>query len=255
MAKVFSISSAKGGVAKSSSTVEIATVLAQYKKRVLVIDLDENCSLSKNVGAEIGNNKSIYEILHGSLGSIEEAIQHLDLFDIIAGSKQLSLVAKEFVERDDVYLLADLMDMLKEEYDYIFLDNAPSQSLLLTMTYISADYVIIPTVCDESSSDMVYEVEHDVAALRNNRNHDSHAEIIGYILTRYKGTNMDIVALEKLQDEASTKEVPPFVMTVSDAVIVSEVKTYRTAVCAMRKSSKTAREYYAITDEIIRRVE
>lgn len=253
MAKVISIASSKGGVAKSTSTVELATVFHNMKYRVLAIDLDENCSLSKNIGAELNTKQTIYEVLHGTV-NVFDAVQHNDLFDVIVGSKSLSLVAQEFVDRDDVYLLGDLMEILKDEYDFIFIDNAPSRSLLLTMTYIAADYVIIPTVCDDSSTDMVIETENDINTLVNNRHHDSHAKVIGYILTWYKKTNMHGVALEKLQEIANEKDVPPFVLTVSEAVKASEVKTYHTAVCEIAKSSKIGREYYEIAEETLKRI-
>ena len=55
--------------------------------------------------------------------NVYDSIQHNDLFDVIVGSKSLSLVAQEFIDRDDVYLLADLMDILKSDYDYIFIDS------------------------------------------------------------------------------------------------------------------------------------
>lgn len=175
MSKVISIASSKGGVAKSTSTVELAVVFKNMNYKVLVIDLDENCSLSKNIGAELDTGRTIYEVLHGNV-NVYDSIQHNDLFDVIVGSKSLSLVAQEFIDRDDVYLLADLMDILKSDYDYIFIDNAPSRSLLLTMTYIAADYIICTTVCDDSSTDMIIETENDVNALVNNRHHDSHAK-------------------------------------------------------------------------------
>lgn len=254
MANVISFISSKGGVAKSTSTVEVATVFQNMGYRVLVIDLDENSSLSKNIGAELNTKKTIYEVLHGRI-NVFDAIQKHDLFDIITGSKSLSLVAQEFIDRDDVYLMLDLMDILKDDYDFIFIDNAPSRSLLLTMTYIATDYAIIPTVCDESSTDMVMETEKDINALVNNRHHDSHAKVIGYILTWYnKRTNMHYAALDKLQVLANQKEVPPFVMTAAAAIIASEVKTLHTAICRKYKSSKIGRNYYNIAEEIIKRI-
>ena len=237
MSKVISIASSKGGVAKSTSTVELAVVFKNMNYKVLVIDLDENCSLSKNIGAELDTGRTIYEVLHGNV-NVYDSIQHNDLFDVIVGSKSLSLVAQEFID-----------------YDYIFIDNAPSRSLLLTMTYIAADYIICTTVCDDSSTDMIIETENDVNALVNNRHHDSHAKVIGYILTWYKRTNMHGVALEKLNEIANEKEIPPFVLTVSEAVKASEVKTYHTAICSIAKSSKIGREYYGIAEEMLRRME
>lgn len=260
MAYVISFMSAKGGVAKTSSTIEIAAIFKKKGFRTLVIDLDENCSLSKNVGAEWSSaERTIYEVLHAT-ENVYDCIQHLDIFDIIVGSKSLSRVPKEFVEDDDNFLLADLMEILKEDYDFIFIDNAPSRSKLLTMTYIAVDYVIAPTVCDESSTDMIIEVENDIYKLVNNRHHDSHAKIIGYVLTCYKSnTSMHSVALEKMQDLANEKEgdLKPFIMTVTEGIIMSEVKTFHTAVCLEKTDKKTEKiqnEYKAISDAILKRV-
>jgi len=254
MAKVISVGTIKGGIGKTTTTIELATVLKNKGKRVLVIDLDENCSLCKNIGANIETNKTSYEVLHGDV-NVYDAIQHLKFFDIIVASKSLSMVEKQFIDRDDVYLLADLCDILKDDYDFIFIDNAPSRSLLLTMTYIAADYIICPAECDDSSTDMIIETERDVEALVNGRNHDSHAKVIGYILNRFQKTNMHYVALEKLEIMASKKKKPPFVAFISQAINASEIKTYHTAISETSKSSKLGRQFYQIAEEILRRVE
>lgn len=254
MAKVIGITSSKGGVAKSTSTVEIASIYHDMGYRVLVIDLDENCSLTMNIGADITEQKTIYDVLHGRI-NIFDTIQKTSYFDIVSGSKSLSLIPQEFVDRDDVYLLADLMEILQDEYDFIFLDNAASRSLILTMIYIAADIIVIPTDCDDSSIQMVVETERDIMTLVNNRHHDSHAKVIGYILARYKkNTSMHAISLEKLQDLANQKENPPFVMTASETIKLSEAKTFHVAVSSEAKSSKTGREYYKIAEEMLRRM-
>ena len=252
MAKIISVASSKGGVGKSTSTVELATVFRNKGYKVLVIDLDENSSLSKNIGAELGTNKTIYEVLCVT-ENVFNTIQKHELFDIITGSKSLSLISQEITDKSELYMLKELMSILNDYYDFIFLDNAPSRSILLTMTYIASDYIIVPSVCDDSSTDMVMEVEQDIAELV--KNNESHAKVIGYVLTSYKPrTNMSRVAYEKLQAIASLQANPPFVMTVSDAIKVSEIKTLHTAICATSKSSKVGREYYSIAKEILNRI-
>ena len=190
MAKTISIASAKGGVGKSTCTVEIANAIRNIThKKVLVIDLDENSTLSDNVGADVDAKNTIYEVLTGQC-AITDAIQHIQLFDIIPGSKSLSKAHIEFTDREDVYLLSDIIEFIKDDYDYIFVDNAPSRSVLLTMTIIAADYIVIPTMADNGSMKMVKEMENDIAKLVKGRNHESHAIIIGYILNFYRQTNM-----------------------------------------------------------------
>lgn len=250
---VISICTQKGGVSKTSSTIEIATVLKNKGRRVLVIDLDQQCSLTKNIAADLSGN-TIYDVLHANC-SIEDAIQQNDLFDVIAGSPSLSRADREFVEDDDNFLLLDVMELVKDNYDYAFVDLGPNRSKLTTMTYIASDYIIPATLCDESSIDGVVVTQKDVQKLVEGRHHDSHAKILGYILAYNEKTTMHAIALENLQELVEEQGGYPFLKTVSKAIRISEVKTLHTAVCKIEKSSKTAREYYAIAEEIIKRVE
>ena len=256
MAKFISVTSSKGGVGKSTSTVEIAARLHDKGYRVLVIDLDENCSLSKNIGADV---TSIDATSHSALTgakSVAECVQHHDLFDILVGSKKYADAELEFKGDDDKYRLADLKEIVDDDYDFIFADNAPSRSILLKMIYIASDYVIIPTFCDVSSMDMIHETELDIETLKNNRNHDSHAEVIGYILSNYRAsTTMNNIAFSDLQEMAAKYDNPPFVEKVHEAISASAAKTFQTSISRSdKKSSLINIDYDSITDRVLERV-
>lgn len=251
--KVLSICSQKGGVSKSSTTIELASVFKSYGKRVLVIDFDQQCSLTKNVAGDL-TGASIYDVLHAAV-PVKEAIQHLELFDLLAGSESLSRADREFIEDDDNFILSDLVQIIQDDYDYVFVDNAPSRNKLLTMTYIASDYVIIPTECDESSKDSLVTTQKDIEKLVNGRHHDSHAKILGYILTKYENTTMHAIALDDLEDLANSNPDKPFVMVVRKSIKVSEVKTYHSAVTRMYSNSSVAEDYFKICKEIFKRLE
>lgn len=251
--KVISLTSQKGGIAKTSSTIEIANILKERGYRVLVIDFDQQCSLTKNVGANL-KGKTIYHVLHGDC-PIKDAIQKNDLFDIIPGSESLSRAEREFIHDDDNFILADLAELIKDDYDFLFIDNAPSRSKLLTMTYIAADYIIIPTVCDESSIDGVVVAQNDIKRLVEGRHHDSHAKVIGYILTNYESTTtMHAIAIENIKDIAKDNPNDPFIMMARKSIKMSEIKTLHTSMYKYQMGSPVARDYYAITDEILKRI-
>lgn len=253
MAKVISVCSQKGGVSKSSTTIELAT---EFKKRgysVLVIDFDQQCSLTKNISGNL-DMSSIYDVLHGEVPVID-AIQHLEYFDLIAASESLSRADREFIEDDDVFLLSDIIDIIKDNYDYIFLDNAPSRNKLLTMTYVASDYVIIPSECDESSLDSLVTTQKDIDKLVNGRHHDSHAKILAYILTKNENTTMHQLAYETLTDIAQNNPDAPFVEKIRKSIKVSEVKTLHSAVVKEYPSSPIARDYVRVADKIIERLE
>lgn len=253
MANVISVCSQKGGVSKSSTTIELAS---EFKKRgynVLVIDFDQQCSLSKNINGDL-SAASIYDVLHGEV-PINDAVQHLEFFDLVTASESLSRADREFIEDDDVFLLADLVGIVNDEYDYIFVDNAPSRNKLLTMTYVASDYVIIPTECDESSLDSLVTTQRDIYKLVNGRHKDSHAKILAYILTKNENTLMHKIAYDNLVSIAESSPDEPFIETVRKSIKMSEVKTFHSAVVKEYPSSSIARDFIRITDKILERLE
>ena len=108
MARVISIANQKGGIGKSSSVIEIASVFSiEYNKKVLIIDLDQQRNLSKYIGADIETDKkghnlipSIYDVLTSDAFTID-SIQHLSHFDAISASEQLSKADCTFMDSDE----------------------------------------------------------------------------------------------------------------------------------------------------------
>lgn len=251
MARILCICSQKGGVAKTTSTIEVASILKMKGFKVLVIDLDQQCNLSKNVGADLTKD-TIYNVFRAEC-EIKEAIQQLDLFDCIAGSESLSRADKEFIDTDDIFILSDICDIIKESYDYILIDNGPARNNLLTMSYIAADYIIIPTEADESSIDSLVTTEKDINMLVNGRHHDSHAVVIGYLLTRAeKTTVLHQLALENLKGIAKKNPIKPFVLTVRKSIKAGEVKTFHTSMAEMYSNEPVSMDYQIVTEEMIK---
>lgn len=247
-----SICTQKGGTGKSTSTVEIAAILKSRGYRVLVIELDQQCSLSKNISADLSKD-TIYDVLHGNV-AIANAIQKNELFDVIPGSASLSKADRQFVDTDDMFLLNDLKEFVENDYDFLFIDNGPSRNVLLTMTYIASDYLIIPTESDESSLDAVVTTQNDLKKFVEGRHCDSHAKVMGYILTKYEKTIMHEMAIDTLEELAKENDFNPFVCLASKTIMYSTVKTYHTALSIMSKKSKHAAEYNMIVDNILRKV-
>lgn len=254
--KVLSFITAKGGCGKSSLNLEVATVFGNMfgKEKVLVIDLDQQQSLSKNCGADL-TKPTILEALNVEK-EIQDCIQHNDLFDIIPASSKLANADKIFLEADeDEYLLSDLLNIVKDQYDWVFIDPAPSRNILQKMLYIAADYIVIPSRIDESSIDAVVTTQNELDRITSGRKKQSHAVLLGYVINEYnKQSTLAQVAEETVQEMANNRENNPFVCTVASAVRVSEAKTFHTAVTRTEKGSKTGREYYKIAQEILERV-
>ena len=250
-AKTIVIANQKGGVGKTTTAIEIAAALSLQKKRVLLIDLDQQGNLSQYVGAD-NRKASIYDALHGKV-KIQNAIQRTEICDVITSSPELSKADREFVDADDVFLLADLIDFVKEEYDYIVLDNNPSRNVLLTMAYVAGQFVIIPSECDAGSLDGIVAINRDIMKLRDGRMSFSKARIIGLVLTKTERTIMHSVAGEELEQIAERVGGDPFILNVRKSIVVSECKKVCQSLQQYSRWSAPAMDYRKIAEEIVRR--
>jgi chromosome partitioning protein len=255
MAYTICIANQKGGVGKTTSTIEIAAALTRQGKRVLVIDFDQQRNLSKYVGADL-NMPSIYQVLNGDY-SVQDATQKIeDGFSIICASDELSLADKKFTDpTEDIFLLADVIEIVKDEYDYVLVDNSPSRNILIQMAYVAADGIIMPTESDIGSIDGIYAIYSDVEKFKKNRNKLSHAEFLGFILNKYERTNIYSLAIDNLETARERINPNAFILTVRKASVASEAKTMMQSIQTYKRSSTTAIDYRAVAEEVIKRVE
>lgn len=253
------IANQKGGVGKTTSTIEIGAALKTIGRKVLLIDLDQQCNMSSYVDA--GNETpTIYDVLHATC-PIADSLQHLEYFDIIQASKSLSRADREFVDMGDNFLLSDVIDVIEEnkdgvfpDYDYVLIDNSPSRSILLNMSYSAADYIIIPTECDSGSLDGVAEIKEDLEKVRSGKHPISHAQILCILLTKYENTTMHRMALDNVKQMADNMEEKPFVTTVHKAIKVSETKLVKSPLIEYAAGSRPAADYIHAAQEIDSRV-
>ncbi len=263
MATTIALANQKGGVGKTTSTIEIATILTKLEKKVLAIDLDQQCNLTKNAEAD-KTLPTIYDLFIDDKVNINEAIQKTAAgYDLIAGSASMSRADKDFEDIEQAYLLADLIEALSDDYDYILIDNAPARNRLLNMSYIAADYFIMCADSGEDSVDGIDAIVSDMMKYHKpGKRKLSDAKIMGVIVTRFRQTNignaiLDIIN-EKVEndipEEIKTSE-KPFVMSVRETAAVDEAKIMHQPVQNYKRSSTAAIDYRNIVDEIIRRLE
>lgn len=144
-AKVLCFSNHKGGVGKTCSACNVAAGFAKKKKKTLVIDLDPQANLSISLGASDTSENSIYEALTSQI-SIEDAIHPInDYLDIVPASLDLAGAEVELSsEPGREVILREMLSGLRDKYDYIVIDCAPSLGILTTNALTAADEVFIP---------------------------------------------------------------------------------------------------------------
>lgn len=274
--KVIGVASIKGGVAKTATAIDIAAALSYFGHQVLVVDLDAQCDLSESVGVPV---RTQYEIEQEELklskeekrtadpakmktiptifdvltfrNEYHETICQTKWFDLLPGDPELYMSDTVFTKRDDVYLLADLCDALRNLYDFIIIDSHPAKNILLNMLYVASDYVIASTLADECSMNGVESLESDLRDMRESRNKLSHAYILAVILARYKVKDLTCVkAMETLQTLLPKIEGSPFLETVKDSNRVSMARTMHMPLQEYEKYNNAAVDYRRIAKKI-----
>lgn len=186
MGRVISLSNQKGGVAKTTTTVNLAAFLADKGKKVLIIDIDPqaNAGFGVGVNAEESAN-TIYEVLIGQC-SAEDAVFKTEFpgLDIIPSNIHLSGAQVDMMDLDNKeFRMREALKNIRNYYDYILIDCPPSLGILTLNALIAADSVMIPLQCEYYALEGLSQLLQIIAMVQENLN--TALEIEGVVLTMY----------------------------------------------------------------------
>lgn len=214
LAKIFAIVNQKGGVGKTTSSVNLATSFAKMGEKTLLIDLDPQGNSSTGVGIKQSQRqKTIYEAMAGEC-SIAQTIIPTQFYNlqIITSTVDLSACEIEMAEmKNREFFLRKLLDDIKKDYDYIFIDCPPSLGLLTINGLAASDSVLIPMQCEFYSLEGLSHLLTTLDLVKNNLNHD--LQIAGIMLTMHDKRNKITSAVEVdvrnfLQDKVYKNVIP-----------------------------------------------
>ena len=174
-ARIIAVTNQKGGVGKTTTTVNLATALAASKRRVLVIDADPQGNASTGFGLDPDDRQhDLYQLMSGAI-TIDAAI-HPTLVKglmVIPSTGDLSAIEIELSDYEDrEYRLKAIIDEVIEDYDYIFIDCPPSLGLLTVNALSAADAALVPLQCEYYALEGLSQLMKTIEAVRNGLNPD-----------------------------------------------------------------------------------
>ncbi len=252
MTKIFAVANQKGGVGKTTTSVNLAASLAAMKRRVLLVDLDPQGNATMGSGIDKNDLElSVYEVLLG-LANVKEAIIDAEAagFDLLGSNVELTGAEIELLDLPErEYRLAKALEEIKADYDYIVIDCPPSLTLLTINSLVAADGIVIPMQCEyyalEGLSALITTINRITARLNPN------LHIEGIIRTMYDPRNsltrdVSLQLLDHFGDKVYRTVIPRNVR-------LAEAPSYGVPILYYDKQSRGAKAYLALAGEVVRR--
>lgn len=244
--KTIAIANHKGGVGKTTSVASIGAALANIGKRVLLVDLDAQTNLTTSFTQEEPDT-TIYNALRGETSlPVINIRENLDLvpssLDMAAAELELSsLMSRE-------YILKDLLEPLKDKYDYALLDCPPSLSLVTINALVAANSLYIPLTAEALPSKGLKRLTDILQTVKKRIN--PALQLDGVIITRWEKSKLSSMVEEQLR---ATFGAAVFDTKIRKNVAIAEAPLFSKDIISYAPDSNGAKDYQALTAEIIER--
>lgn len=207
MGRIIAIANQKGGVGKTTTSINLSACLAEMGKNVLVIDLDPQGNTTSGFGIDKNEiNNTVYELILGEC-SIKEsmtAIQNIKHLSIIPSNVNLAGAEIELLGiNEKEYILKNAVDYIRDDYDFIIIDCPPSLNMLTVNAMTTADSILVPIQCEYYALEGISQLIHTIDLVQERLNSD--LKIDGVVFTMYDArTNLSSDVVDTVKENLNT---------------------------------------------------
>ena len=254
MGRVIAIANQKGGVGKTTTSINLSACLAEKGKKVLVIDTDPQGNTTSGLGIDKNDlDNTVYELILGECSIydciVKDAIPNVSVLpsNVNLAAAEIELIGvdkKEFILKNEV-------DFVKDDYDFIIIDCPPSLNLLTINAMTTADSVLVPIQCEFYALEGLSQLIHTVNLIKERLNPD--LEMEGVVFTMYDArTNLSLQVVENVKDNLNQNI---YKTIIPRNVRLAEAPSYGLPINLYDPKSKGTESYMLLAEEVINKGE
>lgn len=201
MGEIIAIANQKGGVGKTTTSINLSACLAELGKKVLVIDIDPQGNATSGLGVEREDVKAtVYELILGQASVTDSTIKIEDNLYLIPSDVNLAGAEIELIDvKEKEYVLKNEIDYIRDRYDYLIIDCPPSLSMLTVNAMTTADSILVPMQCEYYALEGIAQLIHTINLVHKKLN--PKLAINGVVFTMFDGrTNLSADVIESVKE-------------------------------------------------------
>lgn len=248
------VANQKGGVGKTTTTINLSAAIAETGRKVLVVDMDPQGNTTSGFGVDKENvENTVYELLLG--GTTIDACMQTDVFEnlsLLPSNINLSGAEIELIGIEEKeFLLKNVLKDVKDNFDFILIDCPPSLNMLTINSMCAGDTVLVPIQCEYYALEGLSQLIHTIELVKERLNPD--IEIEGVVFTMYDArTNLSLQVVENVKENLNQNI---YKSIIPRNVRLAEAPSYGLPVIKYDTKSAGAEAYRLLADEVIHRGE